>query len=154
MLAPVAGAPAGIRAATGFKPRPLFATPGRATYCYVDGASQADARPRLFCWTPNDGYSIHVVHRGGRPFASYYTRPSPIAHAYDSLVGWGPRAPVLGFGRARLLRRTRTSNFNSCRAGGGGRLTIMCFSRRTGLTCRNTLGHGFWLGRYRGVRRF
>jgi hypothetical protein len=110
VLTPAAGAPAGVQVTSGFKPRPLFATPGLAAYCYVDGATQADARPRLFCWTPDDGYGIHLVHRGGRPYASY--------------------------------------------SGGRGRLTMRCISRRTGLTCRNTLGHGFWLGRFRGVRRF
>jgi hypothetical protein len=60
---------------------------------------------------------------------------------------------VLGFGRAWLLRM-RTSSNRSCRASGPGKLTITCWSRRDGLTCRNTLGHGFWLGRLRGVRRF
>jgi hypothetical protein len=153
-LVPGAAAPAGIHTAAGFKPRPLFTTPGQAAYCYVDGATMVDARPRLFCWTPNDGYGIHLIHRGGRPYAGYYTRPSPIAHGYDSLVGWAPRAPMLGFGRSWALYCTRTSDSNSCREARRGRLTISCVSRRTGLTCRNTLGHGFWLGRYRGVRRF
>lgn len=29
-----------------------------------------------------------------------------------------------------------------------------CASRSTGLTCSNQVGHGWWLGRYRGYRIF
>jgi hypothetical protein len=39
--------------------------------------------------------------------------------------------------------------------GGGviyGDETLSCFSRRSGLTCENVAGHGFWLGRYHGYR--
>jgi hypothetical protein len=33
-------------------------------------------------------------------------------------------------------------------------LGFWCTSRRTGLTCWNRGGHGWWLGRYRGYRFF
>ena len=92
------------QASDGFKPRPLFATPGKAAYCYVDGANLASTRPLVFCWTPNDGYGVRLAYGGGKPTALYYDRPSPIVHSYDSLVGWAPRAPVLAFGQTWRLR--------------------------------------------------
>jgi hypothetical protein len=33
-------------------------------------------------------------------------------------------------------------------------LGFWCISRRTGLTCVNRAGHGWWLGRVRGYRLF
>ena len=33
-------------------------------------------------------------------------------------------------------------------------LGFWCTSRRTGLTCWNSAGHGWWLGRGRGYRLF
>jgi hypothetical protein len=34
------------------------------------------------------------------------------------------------------------------------RLQYTCTSLRTGLTCKNRSGHGWWLGRYKGYRIF
>jgi hypothetical protein len=41
-----------------------------------------------------------------------------------------------------------------CRSFGSGRLVFRCVSRRTGLTCTNARGHGWWIGRYHGYRLF
>jgi len=40
------------------------------------------------------------------------------------------------------------------RPGGVRGLGFWCTSRRTGLLCWNRVGHGWWLGRYRGYRTF
>lgn len=34
------------------------------------------------------------------------------------------------------------------------KLDYTCLSQRTGLTCKNRTGHGWWLGRFRGYRIF
>jgi len=64
---------------------------------------------------------------GGRPTKGYNRLDR---RAYQDL------APVLNFGR-----RWRAAGF-------------ACTSRTTGLTCVNRVGHGWWLGRYKGYRLF
>ena len=64
-------------------------------------------------------------------------------------LGWRGRARRLcvsdsALGSRRILRYGRTQRF-------GGR--ISCTSRRAGLTCRNSDGHGFFLSRQR-IRLF
>ena len=53
----------------------------------------------------------------------------------------------------RLLRFGQQWSFGPD-ASGVGPINYRCWSRRTGLTCRNRQGHGWWLGRYRGYRLF
>jgi hypothetical protein len=64
----------------------------------------------------------------------------------------GPRflsARVLPFGKQWWFRKWR-SGIGSAPRG----LFYWCFNRTTGLTCANRVGHGFWLGRNRGVWLF
>ena len=101
-----------------------FRTPGRAAYC---GLTEGEGPGALICWTPNDGFEIGMSPNG---------RPS---HDYNRLDRrfYEDEAPVLAFGRTwRFLGDYR------------------CTSRRTGLTCRNRVGHGWRLGRYKGYRVF
>jgi hypothetical protein len=78
----------------------------------------------LVCWTPNDGFTVRMGRRR-RPSTAYV-----LGHQ-----GFQPRVRrVLRFGD-----RWRRSGFR-------------CASRRSGLTCRNRAGHGWWLGRRFGYR--
>jgi hypothetical protein len=101
-----------------------FRTPGSAAYC---GLTEGEGAPGLICWTPNDGFSI-AMGRHGR-----------VTHDYNGLdKGYHePTAPVLAFGRAWSLPHW-----------------FRCVSRATGLTCTNDARHGWWLGRYKGMRTF
>lgn len=101
-----------------------FATPGRAAYC---GTSHGEPPFLLICWTPNDGFTV-TMYRSGR-VTKEYSRPNK---GYHDVVG-----RVLRFGQWWAVRGYWS-----------------CVSRRTGLTCRNRAGHGWWLGRYKGYRLF
>ena len=102
-----------------------FSTPQNAAQC---GLSEGEGQARLLCWTPNDGYTITIGPRAGRP------RPGTIIASNRDYVG-----PV---GRRLPFGRTWRS------------WVYACVSRSTGLTCTNARGHGWWLGRFHGVRRF
>jgi len=97
----------------------VFATPGQAAYCN-------DYSGELICWTPNDGFTVHMTSRG-RPVKSYRRDHRGYIDRY---------AKVLRFGRAVKLG------------------PYVCNSTRDGLTCTNSAGHGWWLGRYVGYRLF
>lgn len=101
-----------------------FRTPGSAALC---GLSEGEGYPWLICWTPNDGYTLSMGPRTGVPARGTY---DPKQRGYIEPV--------------RILRFGKT-----WRSG-----VYACTSRRTGLTCTNARRHGWWLGRYRGVRRF
>lgn len=101
-----------------------FQTPGGAAYC---GWSEGEPPEALICWTPNDGYTIGMFD-WGRPTRGTYERNN---RGYEE-----PYAPMLRFGRTIRWGVTR------------------CASRSTGLTCTNGDGHGWWLGRYHGLKRF
>ena len=96
----------------------VFRTPGEAAYC--------NDYSGLICWTPNDGFTVHMTKRG-RAHKSY--RKDHRGYV-DNL------APVLRFGQKKRL---------------GG---FVCKSRASGLTCTNRRGHGWRLGRYVGYRLF
>jgi hypothetical protein len=84
----------------------------------------ADGAVRLVCWTPNDGFTVRMGRRG-HPSTEYVLRHQDFQ----------PRVRrVLRFGE-----RWRKSGFR-------------CTSRRSGLTCRNRAGNGWWLGRRFGYR--
>jgi len=88
-----------------------------------------DGSNYLGCWTPNDGFSIWM-NSYGRVHKSYQRAnrnflPDSIEH-------------YLAFGR----------NWRD------GRGRFYCRSRKSGLTCTNARGHGWWLGRYVGYRVF
>ena len=97
----------------------VFRTPGEAAYCN-------DFSVELICWTPNDGFTVHMTVRG-RPHKSY--RKDHRGYVDN----W---APVLRFGQTKRLG------------------SFVCKSRSTGLSCTNRRGHGWWLGRYVGYRLF
>jgi hypothetical protein len=107
-----------------------FRTPGKAAYCdYVPVGEVIEGgvpnpKASLQCWTPNDG------------FWTYMTRASVVKQGYSEQFQGYPPAGVLRFG-------------HKWRVGG-----FTCNSRRTGLTCKNRHGHGWWLGRYVGYRVF
>ncbi len=90
------------------------------------GISHGEPPYHLICWTPNDGFTVAMFARS-RAYKSY-NRTNRGLHDY---VG-------------------RTLRFGQRWAGAG----FHCASRRTGLTCTNRIGHGWWLGRYRGYRLF
>jgi hypothetical protein len=90
------------------------------------GVSHGESPHALICWTPKDGFTLDM---GARGFPrKRYVRANRGFHDY---VG-------------------RTLRFGRRWAGAG----FYCVSRRTGLTCTNRAGHGWWLGRYRGYRLF
>jgi hypothetical protein len=97
-----------------------FGTPGDAVYCNYYGP--------LYCWTPNDGFSVYMTSYG-RASKRYVKGNRDYVDDF---------APILRFGH--FWR--------------DGRGRFRCDSRKSGLTCRNARGHGWWLGRYVGYRLF
>jgi hypothetical protein len=107
-----------------------FHTPGWAAACFVPSPYERPLwQTGLVCWTPNDGFTISMGPRG-RPEWRY----EPENRGY--------RDP---FAAMRLLRFGRHWAV---------RPYWHCVSRRTGLTCWNRAGRGWWIGRYRGFRTF
>jgi hypothetical protein len=110
-----------------------FRTPARAAYCdYVPVGETIEGgvpnpRADFYCWTPNDGFYVDM-HPSGRVRKGYgdQTKGAYPRHT-DQVLGFGERWSQPGF---------------------------RCLSRRSGLTCRNARGHGWWLGRFRGYRIF
>lgn len=138
----VAGACAG--GASGVEPYPSFYTPAKAAYCTSAGDITGDNPnyvPWLYCWTPNDGYTVELRDTRHRPAARYVPKNKRNYEASTRRLAFGQewwlnRAGQEGTGRAR------------------GQILIRCASRSDGLTCTNRHGHGFWLGRFRGYRLF
>jgi hypothetical protein len=96
----------------------FFKTPGGAVYCVAEGS--------MYCWTPNDGFTVQMgIH--SRATKRYYRSNKRYPSGY----------PTLRFGQSRTFY--------------GG---IRCDSRHDGLTCVNRAGHGWWLGRWVGYRIF
>jgi len=125
----------------------FFVTPGNAAYCYL-GQNMAPENPILGCWTPNDGFQASVAYDTNRGSAGYGARGIFKDHM--------PRGyKVLRFGKTF---RWRCQDIDASFATGcsphRGTTAFTCVSRRTGLTCRNRDGQGFWLGRFRGYRVF
>jgi hypothetical protein len=90
------------------------------------GISHGEAPFHLICWTPNDGFTVYMGERGRA--RKMYHRPNRGLHdAVGRTLRFGQRWATVGF---------------------------YCVSRGTGLTCTNRVGHGWWLGRYRGYRLF
>jgi hypothetical protein len=153
LLAALLAAPlAGAATYPGVKPRPAFATPGQAAYCAVEQVGLEDERAELRCWTPRNGLWLAIAWNGRRAEKGAATTFPQIAHGLTKLLGYRPRAAVLGFGRRWRLRCADPGDVATCR--GRGVVAFTCTSARTGLTCRNAAGHGFWLGRPRGSRVF
>jgi serine/threonine protein kinase len=89
----------------------------RAAYCRAEAAT-------LYCWTPNDGYTIAMGD--GPPYRLRGDEAGNKTAAPDSY---------------RLL------NFGETRSIG----TFDCTSRSSGLSCRNAEGYSWSLPRYRGL---
>jgi hypothetical protein len=86
---------------------------------------------------------------------AYFDERPEIAHGIGNLEGYRPRAALLGFGERWRYRCAILADNATCASDrSGGRAAFRCVSRRTGLTCRNSRGHGFWIGRYRGYDLF
>jgi hypothetical protein len=75
--------------------------------------------------------------RHGDSIPAYWVRRTGLAHRSEIVGDPATDVPVLRYGRSKHLLR-------------GG---VVCTSRKTGLTCRNRSGHGFFLSR-ESQRRF
>jgi hypothetical protein len=151
LVAPPATA---LAAFPGVAPDALFRTPLNAAFCGVGPASLADASPELFCWTPNDGWGLHLRPSASRAFAYYYDEDPRIVHGIRNLKGFAPRARLLRFGQGVLIRCVSVANLDTCGIGEAGPVVFRCSSGRKGLTCVNRRGHGALIGRFRGYRLF
>src|SRR3954452_5749495 len=121
--------------ASGREPYASFYTPGKAAYCgsVVDITGDNPGYvPWLYCWTPNDGFTIELRDAKARPSArnvaknKWHYEPSTRRLTYRQ-DWWMNRAGQEGTG-----------------TGGRGDVMIRCASRTSGLTCTNRRGHGFW----------
>jgi hypothetical protein len=101
-----------------------FKTPGGAAYCRMEVNG-------FLCMTPNDGFWIRLT--------GIFGEDVDVRKGYSSRFRGlqAPAARVLGFGQV----------FYSSDAE-----AITCWSRRSGLTCKQFAGLSFWLGRHRGYR--
>jgi hypothetical protein len=112
-----------------------FRTPNKAAYCdfvaqdeIVEGGVPNPRTDGMFCWTPRDGFTVHMTVRG---------RAQKVAGGGSHLEGaYAPVNRVLRFGQ-----RWRRGGFS-------------CVSRWSGLTCLNRARHGWWRGRFMGSRLF
>jgi hypothetical protein len=89
----------------------------------------------LYCWTPNDGYTITML---GYPLGSGQVLPDSDRPRRLRSNERGNRHHEIG---AAYLPRGVVERYGS----------FMCVSRASGLTCRNQKGHGWSLPRYRGL---
>jgi hypothetical protein len=110
-----------------------FHTPQWAAQCRVDAHPTDPGNTTLTCWTPNDGFYVRMTPQGhvakgyARKFRGYRD-----TYWADGLMSYGENWKHIS----------------------PGFFQYGCRSRRTGLTCGNHEGHGWWLGRYRGYRVF
>jgi hypothetical protein len=126
------------------KVQPDFYTPGYAAYCYETYHEEA-----LTCVTPNDGFSVYMFPIGRVP------RTGDIDIATGNRVT-NPEYRQEGKGLRNVNRATggllrfgyRWNEWQDLR------VQYSCVSQKTGLTCRNRSGHGWWIGRFRGFRIF
>ncbi len=141
--------PASVLAKNPSAPVPLFRTPGGAAYCVLGTGGLEPENPVLRCWTPNDGFTVSVAF--DEPSANAFWRK-----AYRGANrGRTPRGyRLLRYGHTRRVYcDVSGKSVDNC-LGGGSDVAFTCTSRRSGLTCRNRVGRGFWLGRYVGYRLF
>ena len=135
----------------GVKPKPLFGTPQQAAYCDTEEINQDDWSVSLSCWTPNDGWAASIKWNGRSTATSVVDTYPQIVHGITKLKGYTPAAHVLRFGERWRQRCTNPGQASTCH--GHGVPVFSCSSANTGLTCQNAVGHGLWIGRFRGYRR-
>ena len=108
---------------------PAFKTPGEAAYCQMEFTKNYFDAFR--CFTPNDGWWIR----------------------FSGLTGSNVQITK---GVDERYRGYKDSSFSLLRFGktwwSSDADTITCWSRSTGLTCKQFDGLTFWIGRYRGYR--
>lgn len=120
-----------------------FKTPARAAYCELQRVfADYYTDPWLYCWTPNDGFSL-FLGVAGRPSKGYELESK---WRYDA----SPPLRLLRFGTSYWANASYRQGVGV----GTGRVLFRCQSRSSGLMCENRGGHGFWLGRFRGYRIF
>jgi hypothetical protein len=120
---------------------PDFQTPRKTFYCEVAEAFERPPGyvPHLVCWRSRNGFTIYLYPSGG-------TKTAWVAALKGTYMVAGH---VLRSGQQWWWKKWE-SGIGSAPRG----LFYWCFNRTTGLTCANRVGHGFWLGRYRGVWLF
>jgi hypothetical protein len=118
--------------------QPFFRTSG-GVYCGLDLDTLEPSRPGILCWTPRDGLLVsihHGEHRGDYGYQAHVKGLRPSGYA------------VLPLGHDFVWRCGSVDAFFAERCSTKRGLPIFrCASRRSGLTCRNRAGHGFWVGR-------
>ena len=123
---------------------PTFFTPGKLALCKLD-SNIAGVKPftaYLNCWRPSDGFTVTLGPRK-RPLFG------PL-RANKGLESFTMKRWLLPYGARWWGNRAGEHGRGPGRVG----VLYRCTSRSKGLTCRNTSGHGFWLGRIRGHRVF
>ena len=141
-LSALAGVGAALLSAPAASAITEFRTPERTIYCGVVEAHESPEWfvPPLTCWRPRNGFTVFLRAR----------------HAGRG--EWNPRnrgadlfaRDVLGHDDWYWATRSQSGLGYRARE----RVAYRCFNRRTGLTCTNRLGHGFWLGTRSGVHFF
>lgn len=107
-----------------------FKTPGEAAYCRFESGRLGG----FLCMTPSDGFWIRLTGIYSGDAANVRKGSSDRFRGHRD-----PTARVLGFGRVFISSDAQA---------------ITCWSRRSGLTCKQIGGLSFWLGRHRGYRIF
>jgi hypothetical protein len=107
-------------------------TPNWAANCLVE-ATVTTRDSTLTCWTPNDGFYVRMT--GQSRVKKGYAKNFKGRNDKDWAIG------LMSFGE-------------KFRFWSPGFFQYECVSRKTGLTCRNHDGYGWWIGRYKGYRIF
>jgi len=129
-----------------------FHTPEKAAFCKYVIPMGFPGPTGLECWTPNDGFTVWMRPNGIAQKAYVKENRLRYATAYRRLTfrqnWWG--SDLNGGGASYDLEGRYREGTGSPR----GTVQFVCKRRRTGLTCTNRAGHGWWLGRFRGYRIF
>jgi hypothetical protein len=102
-----------------------------------------EVRPRgeeqLYCWTPNDGYTIAMLgYPIGNGEGAARNTDRPRRFRSDEQKNRGRRLPGAHYLPYGVVEREQA---------------LTCVSRPAGLDCRNAGGHGWHLPRYLGLPR-
>ena len=129
-----------------------FYTPEKAAFCKYVIPMGFPGPTGLECWTPNDGFTVWMRPNGIARKAYVKENRLRYATAYRRLTfaqnWWG--SDLNSGGASYDLEDRYREGTGSPR----GTVQFVCKSRRTGLTCTNRAGRGWWLGRFKGYRIF